>query len=386
MTEKNRSDDRAPEPIAEDRPIERRRFLGHAATTAAAAAVVGCSGGGDSAPGAVTQPRVKWRLTSSFPRSLDVLFGASEVFAKRVEALTDGRFTIRVHAPTEVVGGLEVLDAVRRSVVEMGHSASYYFTGQSDALVFDAAVPFGLNARQQLAWSASAGGHELMREVFSDFNILNFRGGNTGVQMGGWFRRQVDSLADLQGLKMRIPGLGGQVMSRLGATVQVIPGGDIYPALERGAIDATEWVGPADDEKLGFHRIAKNYYYPGWWEPGAGLSFYVNKDAYAKLPSTYQAAIEVATEEAGRWVMTEYDAKNPPALKRLLAQGVTLRPFSDDVMAKAAKETTELLEETASKDPQYRKIYDHWRAFRESSSKWFGSAELTYARFVSGRG
>ncbi len=364
--------------------MERRKFIGKAALAVGAAGLaVGCTSPAGKAPGAVTSPRVKWRLASSFPRSLDTIYGAAEIFANRVKAMTDGRFDIRVFPAGELFGGLEVMDEIESGAVEVGHSASYYFKGKNPAFVFNCAVPFGLDARQQMAWVSSAGGREVMAGLFADHNIVHFPGGNTGVQMGGWFRREIKSLTDLQGLKMRIPGLGGEVMTRLGATVQVLPGGEIYPALERGAIDATEWVGPYDDEKLGFHRVAKNYYYPGWWEPGPGLSFYINKGAWEKLPPSYQAVVSAASEEAAKWMLTEYDAKNPPALKRLLAGGVTLRPFSDDVMIKAKEETHILLEEQAAADPTYKKIYDHWSKFRAESAAWLSTAELTYSNFVA---
>ena len=243
--------------------MERRDFIRKASGTAVGAAFVGGCSGQSSGGTASARPRIRWRLASSFPRSLDTIFGASEVMANRVEELTGGQFSIRVYPAGEIVPGLQVLDGVQQNNVDMGHSAGYYYIGKNPALVFDTAVPFGLTARQQVAWM-KAGGLDLMREVYADFNIINFPGGNTGTQMGGWFRNPVNSLEELKGLKMRIPGLGGKVMSRLGVTVQVLAGGDIYPALERGAIDATEWVGPYDDQKLGFHKVAKNYYYPGW--------------------------------------------------------------------------------------------------------------------------
>ena len=222
----------------------------------------------------------------------------------------------------------------------------------------------------------------MMRKVFSDFNIVNLPGGNTGTQMGGWFRNELGSVADVKSLKMRLPGLGGEVMDAMGATVQLLGGGDIYPALERGAIDATEWVGPYDDEKLGFFKVAKNYYYPGWWEPGPSLSFMVNKDAWDKLPQLYREALSTAAAEANQAMLVNYDAKNPPALTRLLAQGVKLRPFPEDIMSEARRLTTELMNSLADADPGYREVYEAWKKFREESYRWFASAELTYARFA----
>jgi TRAP-type mannitol/chloroaromatic compound transport system substrate-binding protein len=221
-----------------------------------------------------------------------------------------------------------------------------------------------------------------MRELFSDFGVVNFPGGNTGTQMGGWFRRPIRSVADLRGLKMRIPGLGGSVMDRLGVSVQVLGGGDIYPALERGAIDATEWVGPYDDEKLGFHRIVRNYHYPGWWEPGPALSFYVNRRAWDDLPVGYQEAFDAAARSASLGMMTRYDAVNPPALRRLTEAGVSLVPFPDDVMDAALRVSEELLEEHAARDPAYRRILGEWRAFRGESYRWFAVADQAYERFA----
>ncbi len=366
--------------------MERRDFLIKAAAgTAAAGVLAGCGsspkGGTGNAPAVHTNPKINWRLTSSYPRSLDTIYGGAEVFASRVKELTNGNFNIRCYPSGELVPGLQVLDAVQQGTVHMGHSASYYFIGKNPALAFDCAVPFGLTARQQNAWLLQGGGLELMRAVFSDFNIINFPGGNTGTQMGGWFRHEINSAADINGLKMRIPGLGGKVMDRLGATVQVLAGGDIYPALERGAIDATEWVGPYDDEKLGFYKVARFYYYPGWWEPGPNLSFYVNKTEWEKLPKTYQSVIETATMEANLTMLATYDAKNPGALTRLLKQGVQMRPFSDDIMAAARSTSIELIQELTA-DATYKRVFDAWNKFRDDSYRWFSTAEATYAGFA----
>ena len=335
-----------------------------------------------AAPAVQTSPRVTWRLASSFPNSLDTIYGAAEVLAQRVEQLTEGRFRIRAYSAGELVPAFEVLGAVQKGTVQMGHAASYYFKGQHPALVFDCTVPFGLTARQQNAWLYHGGGLDLMREVFADFNVINFPGGNTGAQMGGWFRREIRSLTDLRGLKMRIPGMGGEVMSRLGVTVQVIPGGEIYPSLERGAIDATEWVGPYDDEKLGFHEIVQNYYYPGWWEPGPGLSFYVNRGAWDGLPAAYQEAFEAAAAEASQTMLAAYDAKNPPAMQRLVEAGVRLQKFPDDLLESARRTTEDLLEESAASEASFRKIHTAYKRWREGAHRWFGTSELAYADYV----
>jgi len=277
-------------------------------------------------------PVIRWRLASSFPRSLDILYTTAETLSTRVAALTGGKFQIRVFAGGELVPGVQVLDAVGSNTVECGHSAGYYYVGKNLALAFDCAVPFGLTARQQNAWMYAGGGVEAMRALYAKYNVVQFPGGNTGTQMGGWFRKEIKSLADLKGLKMRIPGIGGQIMARLGVVPQTLPGSDVYPALERGAIDAAEWVGPYDDEKLGFHRIARHYYYPGWWEGEAQLSFYVNQAAWRALPELYRQAFEAAAAEANQLMLARYDARNPPALLRLVGQGVKLHAYPKDVM------------------------------------------------------
>ncbi len=366
--------------------MERRNFLKKTAIAAATGGVVaGC--GSDQAdrsgaPAVITQRNLRWRLISSFPRSLDTIFGAADVFSQRVLALTEGRFDIRVYPAGEIVPYDQVLESVQKGTVQMGHAASYYFKGKNPALPFDCSVPFGLTARQQSAWMHHGGGLELMREMFSDFNIVNFPGGNTGTQMGGWFRREINSLQDLRGLKMRIPGFGGVVMDRLGVGVEQIAGGEVYPALERGAIDAAEWVGPYDDEKLGFHKVAKYYYYPGWWEPGPALTFYVNQDAWNQLPSAYQEAVTTASVAAATAMQTSYDAKNPPAFARLLNEGVQLRPFAEEIMASAERFAFEIMEEEAAADAAYNKIYTAFKSFRDQSYQWFSTAENTFADFA----
>ncbi len=381
-----RDDALAPEDTTQaSEPVARRRFLG-AAAGAAAALACGESGeaSGGGAPSVQTRPRVQWRLASAFPRSVDTIFGAAEVLAEALSELTDGRFTVRVHPANEVVPALQVMDAVQQGTVQIGHAPSYWFQGKNKVLAFDTCVPFGLTARQQNAWLLDGGGIELMRELFSDFGIINFVGGNTGTQMGGWFRRELTSLDDVRGLKIRIPGLGGQVMDRLGATVQVLGAGDIFPALERGTIDATEWVGPYDDERLGLHKAANYYYYPGWWEPGPAINFQVNQTAWDRLSSDYQAAFEVATHKASVAMMTAYDVKNPPALQRLVAEGVQLRRFSPEIMAAARATTEEMLEEEASADATYRRIYEAFKEFRTSSFEWFATSELAFSNFAYG--
>ena len=369
----------------EDPSPARRGFLKKAALGAAGAATLAGCGSGRSessgAPAVQTTQRVRWRLASSFPRSLDVIYGAAEVLATRLDELTGGNFQIRPYSAGELVPAFEVLSSVQTGTTQMGHSASYYFIGKNPALAFDASVPFGLTARQYNAWMYHGDALELMRELFADFNIRNLPGGNTGMQMGGWFNRPIGSLADLRGLRMRIPGLGGKVMNRLGVTVQQIPGGEIYPALERGTIDAAEWVGPYDDQKLGFQEIVKNYYYPGWWEPGPALTFYVNQDAWSGLSSGYQNALKTAAADANVRMLAEYDAKNPAALEELLDAGVKLRRFPDDVMRAAQQASRSILEEQATGD-LYRRIYESYKNWRSDAYRWFSTAEQAYAGFA----
>ena len=326
--------------------------------------------------------RVEWRLASSFPSSLDTIYGAADVLSERVAAMSDGQFRIHPYQAGELVPGLQVLDAVQKNSVEVGQTAGYYYTGKHPALAFDTCVPFGFTPRQQSAWLLEAGGAELLQGIYSGFGLKSFPCGNTGVQMGGWFKREIETLSDLRGLKMRIPGLGGKVMDSLGVSVQVLAGGDIYTALERGAIDATEWVGPYDDEQLGFYKVAKNYYYPGWWEPGPSLSFLVSEAAWSKLPASYQEIFRAGAQEAATAMQTRYDAKNPAALARLLKTDISLRPFSKEIMQGARDASEQLLEDEAASDADYRNILTHWRAFRDDTFRWFGTAELAYSGFA----
>lgn len=355
--------------------MERRSFLKKAGLGVAV-------GAASAAPAlAADTPVIKWRMASSFPKSLDTIWNVAPQLAQRVEELTDGKFQIRPFAAGEIVPGLGVLDAVQAGTVECGHSASYYYVGKDASFAFDTTMPFGLTSRQQNAWLYFGGGLEMMRELFKTYNIINFPGGNTGTQMGGWFRKEVKSLADLKGLKMRIPGFGGKIMAELGAVPQTIAGNDIYPALEKGAIDAAEWVGPHDDEKLGFYKVAKFYYYPGFWEPGPTLSFYVNLDQWNKLPKEYKSAFEVAAAEANLLMAAKYDAQNPPALNRLIKSGAQLRIYPKDMLDAAYTVAEKLYAEESAKNPRFKKIFESWSRFRNDQRNWFKVAENTMASF-----
>lgn len=358
--------------------MKRRSFLSGAAA--------GVAAGIGSAPAiAQANPTINWRLASSFPKSLDTIYGAAEIMAKRVSALTDGKFNIRVFPGGELVPALQVMDAVQAGTVEMGHSASYYYFGKDATFAFDTAVPFGLTARQQTAWIDQGGGRQLLRDFFADYGVVNFMGGNTGCQMGGWFRREVKTPQDLQGLKMRVGGFAGRVMQKLGVVPQQIAGGDIYPALEKGTIDAAEWIGPYDDEKLGFNKVAPYYYTPGWWEPSAQLSFYINKKEWDKLPKEYQAALEAATYEAHIAMQAMYDARNPTALARLMKNGVKLRTFSKAILDACYEAAQEVIEEEASKNAKFKKVLDPWRRFQQDQNNWYSVAETPVQSYLIGR-
>ncbi len=355
--------------------MERRSFLKKAG--------VGVAAGAIAAP-AIAQgaPAVKWRLTSSFPKSLDTIYGGAEVLAKRVAAITGGKFQIQVFASGEIAPGGQALDVVQNGTVECCHTCSYYYVGKDRTFAFGTAVPFGMNARQMNAWIYYGGGQKLLDDFYSAYNIVSFAGGNTGVQMGGWFRKEINTVADVKGIKMRIAGLGGAVFSQLGMVTQQIPGSDIYPALEKGTIDAAEWVGPYDDEKLGFFKVAKNYYFPGWWEPGPVIHFFVNKDAWAKLPAEYKEAFQAAAYEANVTMMAEYDDKNPPALRRLVQAGVKLKSFSPEIMEAAYKAAVQLYADESAKNPAFKKIYDPFLVYQKTQNQWFGVAELRMDQFL----
>lgn len=355
--------------------MERRSFIKKAAVGASAAAV--------AAPAlAQSLPTINWRLASSFPKSLDTIFAASDTLSKRVSQLTGGKFNIRTFAAGEIVPGLQVMDAVQAGTVEMGHSASYYYFGKDPTFAFDCAVPFGLTSRQHTAWFDQGGGRELTRDFFRGYGIVNFLGGNSGTQMGGWYRKEIKSVADLKGMKMRVAGFAGQVLTRLGVVPQQLAGGDIYPALEKGTIDAAEWVGPYDDEKLGFFKVAPFYYAPGWWEAGANFSFYVGVKEWEKLPKEYQAALEVATYEAHVVMQAEYDTKNPAALARLLKNGVKLRTFSRDIMDACYKNAQIVMNEEAAKNAKFKKIYEPWKRFQRDQNMWSSVSEASMQDFL----
>lgn len=362
--------------------MKRRRILGYGGAAVGASAIAACSQ--QQSGGAVSGdlPNVQWRMATSWPQSLDTIYGGAQTVCDRISALTDGRFTIEPYAAGEIVPGLQVLDAVQSGTVECGHSAAYYYVGKNPALAFGTTVPFGLNAQQQNAWYYHGGGLDTMHKLYADFNVICFPAGNTGVQMGGWFKNNIKTVSDLKGLKMRIPGLGGEVMNKLGVNVQVLPGGEIYLALDRGAIDAAEFVGPYDDEKLGLQNAATYYYYPGWWEPGATLDVTVNLDKWNELPKEYQEVFKTAAYESNINMLAKYDALNGAALQKLVEGGTELIPYSDEILQAAAKASTALFEENASGDATFKEIYESWKTFREQVQSWNKINELSFSQFV----
>jgi TRAP-type mannitol/chloroaromatic compound transport system substrate-binding protein len=356
--------------------MQRRSFLKRVGAGIAAAAA-------SRATSAQSTPDVRWRLASSFPKSLDTIFGAADVIARTVSDATDGRFQIQVFAGGELVPPFGVVDAVQNGTVECAHTASYYFFGKDPTFAFGCAIPFGLNARQQNAWMYKGGGLELMREFLKDYNIVNFPAGNTGAQMGGFFRKEINTVDDLKGLKFRVGGFAGTILAKLGVVPQQIAGGDVYPSLEKGTIDAAEWVGPYDDEKLGLAKVAKYYYYPGWWEGGPEMDLYVNSDSYNSLPKAYQASLAAACAYANAEMLAKYDAGNPPAMHRLVAMGVQLRPFSREIMLAAWKAANQVYAETSEANPRFKKIYEPWRKFRDEQILWSRVAEQNFDGFMA---
>jgi TRAP-type mannitol/chloroaromatic compound transport system substrate-binding protein len=334
------------------------------------------------APAVHAQANIRWRLTSAFPKALDTIFGAAETFANAVKEMSGGKFQISVHPSGELVGGFGQVDAVQAGTVEMAHTAPYYYFGKDPTFALGCAVPFGLNSRQQTAWYTEGNGRKLMREFYANYNIISFIGGNTGAQMGGWWRKEIKSLADLKGQKFRTGGFSGVIFGQLGGVPQNIPGGEIYQALEKGTIDAAEWVGPYDDEKLGFNKVAPFYGYPGFWEGGPQLDFYVNTKAYAALPAEYKAMIESAAHEAHTVMQARYDARNPAALKRLVAGGTKLFRFPKDLMDEAFKVSQATYADLSAKNPAWKKIYADWEVFRRDSNLWFRFTEAGFDDFM----
>ena len=358
--------------------MERRKFL----TTAGSAGLAGIIASGMAPAVHGQNKQIKWRLASSFPKALDTIYGGAEDFANIVKDMSGGRLTIDVHAGGELVPPFGVVDAVKDGTIDCAHTASYYFFGKDPTFALDCAVPFGLNSRQMTAWMYQGNGLTLFREFFANYGIVNFPCGNSGTQMGGWYRKPLKSLADIKGLKMRIGGFSGTILASLGGTPQNIPGGEIYGALEKGVIDAVEWIGPYDDQKLGFYRVCKNYVYPAWWEGGPQLTLYVGKKAFDSLDSDLKAIVSAAASHSHIKMQAKYDAWNPKALRELVAQGTVLQQMPKDIMDAAWAASQDKYNDLSKTNPAWKKIYSDYAAFRKDQVQWFGIAEFSYDSFM----
>ena len=356
--------------------MDRRSIIKHAGIAGVLAA--------GAAPAVHAQAAIRWRLASSFPKSLDTIYGGAEVFSKTVKAMSGGKFEISVHAGGELMPPFGVMDGVQQGTVEMCHTVPYYFYGKNPAFALGSAIPFGFNPRQMNAWMLHGNGRKLMNEFYANYNAISFAGGNTGTQMGGWFRKEIKTPADFKGMKMRLGGgLIGEVMQKLGAVPQSIPAGEIYQALEKGTLDAAEWVGPYDDQKLGFNKVAPFYYYPGWWEGGPEVDFFVNRKAFDGLSAENKAIIEAATNVAHVDMLAKYDAMNPKALKQLVAAKTKVLPFSQAVMDASFKASMQVFAENDAKSPEWKKIYADMRSFQRDAVLWFRFAESGFDTFMS---
>lgn len=355
--------------------MERRSFV-------RGAGIAGVLAAGTAPAFVQAQANIRWRLASSFPKSLDTIYGAAEVFSKKVSDMSGGKFQISVHAGGELMPPFGVVDAVQNGTVDMCHTVPYYFFGKDPTFAIGAAIPFGMNSRQMTAWMLHGNGLKLMREFYAQYNMISFPGGNTGSQMGGWFRKEVKSLADIKGLKFRIGGFAGKIIERMGGVPQNIPGGEIYQSLEKGTIDAAEWVGPYDDQKLGFYKVAPFYAYPGWWEGGPEVDFFINTKAYEALTPEYKAIIEAASMTAHVDMQAKYDALNPTALKQLVAAKVKLMPFPKDVMDAAFKESMAVYADLSKTNPNWKKVYTDYAAFLKDQNLWFRFTEGQFDRYM----
>lgn len=359
--------------------MDRRSFIKKGALAGAGAAASATL----AAPAiAQSDPKINWRLTSSFPKSLDTIWGGAEDIAARVAAATDGNFTISSYAAGEIVPGLQAADAVTTGTVEMCHTAAYYYVGKDPTFAVGAAIPFGLNARMTNAWFYQGNGQTLFNEFLAKHNIYGLVAGNTGAQMGGWFRKEINTVDDFKGVKMRIAGLAGRVVEKLGVVPQQVAGGDIYPALEKGTIDAAEWIGPYDDHKLGFQKVAKYYYYPAFWEGGLALHAFVNLDKWNELPEKYKAVLSDACAYANTNMMAKYDLKNPTAIKQLVGEGAVLRPFSQEILEACWNASQEVYAEITASNADFKKIYDDQVAFKREGYLWMQLSEYTYDTFM----
>lgn len=359
----------------------RRSFLQSAPLLAAGGLAACGQAEQQAAPAVQSQQHFKWKMVTTWPKDFPALGTGANNLAHSIEALSDGRLHVKVYGAGELVPASGVFDAVSGGTAEMGHGAAYYWKGKHEATQFFSAVPFGLNAAEINGWLRYGGGQALWDELYAPFNLRAFPVGNTGVQMGGWFNREINTLADFSGLVMRMPGLGGEVLRRLEVTVKALPGGEIFQALKTGAIDATEWVGPYNDLAFGLHQAAQYYYWPGWHEPGTALECMVNKQALEALPADLQAVVEYACQAANDDMLSEFTARNSQALKTLVDEhGVQLRRFSDELLAQIGKVSAEVVAEIAGQDPFSSRVYDSFDAFRKNSIAYTRISEEAYTQ------
>jgi len=360
--------------------MKRRQFVQGLGAAGVATGLAAC-GRSEQGPAGASNRRFNWKLVTTWPPNFPIFHEGVERFSQDVSKMSNGRLRITVFAGGELIPALQSFDAVSQGTVEMGHGAAYYWSGKIPAAQFFTAVPFGLNAQGMNAWLYYGGGRELWQEIYEPFNLMPLPMGNTGVQMGGWFRKKINSIADLKGLKMRIPGLGGKVMAKAGVNPVLLSGGEIYTSLERGNIDATEWVGPYHDLRLGLHRAADYYYYPGWHEPGPTLELLINNSAWQQLPEDLQLIVENAAAASNIWMLSEFEAKNLAALKTLREEHkVQILPFPDDVIQQLRKFTEEALNEQAAKDATFAKVLTAYRAFASGNAEWSALSEAAYAQ------
>jgi len=360
--------------------MKRREFIKKTGVAAASAVAVSAV----SAPAVLAKKTYRWKMVTTWPPNLPVLQTGAVRFAKRVKEATDGRIKIQVFAGGELVPPLGVFDAVSSGTVEVGSGASYYWAGKVPAAQWFSAVPFGFNPQGINAWFYSGGGLKLWEDVYAPFNLVPRPQGNTGVQMGGWFRKKMNSISDFKGLKMRIPGLGGKVIAKAGGTVVLLPGGEIFTSLERGVIDATEWVGPMHDLRMGFYKAAKYYYYPGWHEPGTCLEVMFNKKVYDSLPKDLQVILDAVSMETNLWSLSEFESGNGAALQELISRHkVQLIRFPEPLLNELRKMAKETLEEEASKDSMSRKVHEAFKTFKKQVGVWGSISENAYYNVIA---
>ncbi len=332
-----------------------------------------------SGPFISTRKKYRWKMVTTWPPNFPILGEGCKMLSKWVEEATDGQLRIRVFGGGELVPPLEVFEAVSSGTAQMGSGASYYWAGRAAATQFFSTVPFGMNAQQMNAWLTAGDGMQLWEELYDGFNMIPFNAGNTGVQMGGWFNKKIDTPEDFRGLKMRMPGLGGKVLEKMGGSAVLLAGGEIYTGLERGVIDATEWIGPFHDYHMGFHKIAKYYYYPGWHEPGTTLEMVVNKRHFNTLPKSFQTILRQATQRLSMWTLAAFEAQNASYLQKIKEEAkVLILPFSKEVLTTLREKTEEVLSELSATDPVSAKVYKSYRSFHTKANEWAQLTEKAY--------